>query len=80
MDMIKVITKIEKELPVAVDVSDFVHALNELPIQSRINYIAKILNGVQLYEYNALNKDQLELVKGYFLSRLHEVEQVIKRK
>ncbi len=80
MDKLQVITKLDTEIPVDVDIADLIHILNEMPIAIRINYIAKILNGVNIYDYNALGKDQLELVKGYFLSRLEELEQIIRRK
>lgn len=69
METIDIEVRIDKKMDVTVNIADVIEAINEAPMQKRWNYIAQIINGVQL-NLSDLTEEQRAIIKKYLTDKL----------
>jgi hypothetical protein len=77
---ITVIAEVKKEVEINVHLDDVINKMNEINMVARWNYVAKILNGLNVDDINSLSNEQKKTVGSYlskqsvrFLSELDNV-------
>jgi hypothetical protein len=69
METIKVELKLAREIDIDVRLDDVIDGINDCQMKRRWNYIAKIINGVQL-NLSDLTEEQEEIIKKYLTDKL----------
>lgn len=73
MEKIEVEIKINETVRVDIDIEDVIDAMNELEMKWRWNFIARILNGVQM-DLSSMTDEQKNIIKKYLTNRLELFE------
>lgn len=74
----KVVTRINQDVEVEIDIDDVIGAINELDIKKRYNYIAQLFNGIDLGDKLALTSEQVSLIANYLKTELSVLENLCK--
>jgi flagellar capping protein FliD len=69
METIKVELKLAREIDIDVRLDDVIDGINDCQMKRRWNYIAKIINGVQL-NLSDLTEEQEAIIKKYLTDKL----------
>ena len=69
METISVEIKVEKTIDVDVHLSDVIYGINDLPMKRRWNYVAQIINAIQL-DLSELTDEQKQIVKDFLTKKL----------
>lgn len=69
MDTIEIEVRIDRKIDCSVPIADLIEGINELPIKRRWNYIAQIINGVEL-ELSELTDEQKGIIKNYLTKQM----------
>lgn len=73
MNKITVEISISKNMDVEVDIDDVLFEINELPLVNRINYVAHLINKIDV-ESGELNKDHKEKVVDWLNKQIKRFE------
>ena len=77
---IRIQATVNQDVNVDIHIDDLIEAINELPIARRFNYIAMLHNDINTNEIGKLDTQKLIIIKKYFLGKLEELEQIIRRR
>lgn len=69
MEAIDIEVRIDRKVDVTVHIGDVIDCINEAPMRKRWNYIAQIINGIQLDLYDTTDKERA-LIKKYLTDKL----------
>lgn len=69
METINIEIRIDKKMDVTVHIADVITGINEAPMTTRWNYIAQILNGVQM-DLSDTTNEQKAAIKKYLTNKL----------
>jgi len=69
METIDIEIRIDRKVDVTVHVGDVIEGINEAPMKKRWNYIAQIINGVQLDLFDTTD-EQRAIIKKYLTDKL----------
>lgn len=69
METIDIEVKIDRKVDVTIHIADVIEGINEAPMKKRWNYIAQIINGVQL-NLSDLTEEQKTIVKNYLKNKV----------
>lgn len=69
MDL-KVKVKINKTVELDLPIDDVVDEINDMPIQSRFNFIAKFINEIEFDDCKELSEEQIEIITKWLKARL----------
>lgn len=71
--MVTIEIDVQQKMDVDVHLSDIVYGINELPMPRRWNYVAELLNKINV-DTDELTKEQKELVKKYLTTKLNAIK------
>lgn len=71
---ISVRAEVNKTIEVDVSIEDVIEGINGLRIESRWNYIAKLLNGISTEDMSFLDESTKEVVVTYLKRKLSKFE------
>ena len=69
METIDIEVRIDEKMGVTVHITDVIEGINEAPMKTRWNYIAQIINGVQM-DLSELTDEQKSIIKNYLTDKL----------
>ena len=69
METINIELKVEKTFDIDVELSDVIYGINDLPMVKRWNYVAQIINAVEL-DLSDLTDTQKQIIKEFLLIKL----------
>ena len=69
METIDIELKIDRKVDVTVHIADVIDGMNNVPMKTRWNYIAQIINGVQM-DLSDLTEEQKSILKKYLTNKL----------
>jgi len=74
---INVMVQVKKEVEVTIHLDDIIENINELPMASRWNYIAKMLNEINVDDIESLEVGHKELISDYLKKRISKFSENI---
>jgi hypothetical protein len=77
---LKVMAEVKKEVEVTIHLDDVIEKINELPIVSRYNYIAKMLNEISVDDLESLDSGHRTVISDYFKEQILRFFPVFKSK
>ena len=69
METIDIEVRIDRKMDVTVHIADVIEGINEAPMKKRWNYIAQIINGVQM-DLSDTTDEQKTIIKKYLTDKL----------
>lgn len=69
METIDIEVVIDRKVDVTVYISDVIEGINEAPMKKRWNYIAQIINGVEM-DLSDTTDEQRAIIKKYLADKL----------
>lgn len=73
MDEIKVPVEFRQQVIVSVSIDDVVENINALPVKSRINYIARMMNNIDDNGIEDLQPEDKEVLLKYFKKQVERL-------
>lgn len=69
METIDIEVRIDRKVDVTIHIEDVIEGINEVQMKKRWNYIAQIINGVQI-DLSDLTDEQKAIIKKYLTDKL----------
>lgn len=69
METINIELKLDRKIDIDVRLSDIIDGINNCEMKRRWNYIAQIINGIQL-NLSDLSEEQKTIIKKYLIDKL----------
>ena len=69
METIDIEVRIDRKVDVTINIADVIDGMNNVPMKTRWNYIAQIINGVQM-DLSDLTEEQKSILKKYLTNKL----------